>query len=162
MIQSFTAIDFETAHPKPWSICQVGLVRVEDMKITKQINLLVQPPDNYYWNKFIGIHGISPNDTIKAPTFNLVWPEIELYIKENHVVAHNGLSFDFPCLNQTLEYYNIEVPDYHKHCTYRIYREGLAKLCRKYVIKLNHHDALSDARACAQLFIMYLEDLNQK
>ncbi|HEY5510017.1 MAG TPA: hypothetical protein VIK10_03225 [Prolixibacteraceae bacterium] len=27
---TFTAIDFETANPDPWSICQVGLVRVED------------------------------------------------------------------------------------------------------------------------------------
>jgi DNA polymerase-3 subunit epsilon len=29
MENNFTAIDFETAHSKRWSICQVGLVRVE-------------------------------------------------------------------------------------------------------------------------------------
>jgi len=29
MMPTFTAIDFETAQPKRWSICQVGLVRVE-------------------------------------------------------------------------------------------------------------------------------------
>ena len=158
MIKSYTAIDFETAHPKPWSICQVGLVRVENFKIVKEINLLVQPPDNYYWNKFIGIHGITPEDTENAPSFKNIWSEIELYIKGQHVVAHNGFGFDFPCLKHTLEYYNIEVPDFHKHCTYKIYREGLASLCRKYVIKLNHHDALSDSRACAELFKMYIED----
>ena len=33
---SFTAIDFETAQGKRWSICQVGLVRVENQIITEQ------------------------------------------------------------------------------------------------------------------------------
>ena len=28
MNHSFTAIDFETAHNKRWSICQIGLVRI--------------------------------------------------------------------------------------------------------------------------------------
>jgi DNA polymerase-3 subunit epsilon len=158
MINSFTAIDFETAHPKRWSICQVGLVRVENLKIVKEISILVQPPDNYYWGKFTGIHGITPRDTENEPTFDKAWCVIEPYIKGQHVVAHNGFGFDFPCLNHTLEYYNIEVPEYFKYCTYKIYREGLASLCRKYVIKLHHHDALSDSRACAELFKMYIED----
>lgn len=37
MNKTFTAIDFETAHGKRWSICQVGLVRVENGLITKDI-----------------------------------------------------------------------------------------------------------------------------
>jgi len=40
-MHNFTAIDFETANPDPWSICQVGLVRVEDGTITNEISLLV-------------------------------------------------------------------------------------------------------------------------
>ena len=44
-IDSFTAIDFETAHPKGWSICQVGLVRIENGVVTDKINLLVQKAD---------------------------------------------------------------------------------------------------------------------
>lgn len=47
-MEAFTAIDFETAQGYRWSICQVGLIRVENGIITKEINLLVQPPDNYY------------------------------------------------------------------------------------------------------------------
>jgi len=45
---SYTSIDFETAQGKRWSICQVGLVRVENQFITEQLSILVQPPDNYY------------------------------------------------------------------------------------------------------------------
>ena len=80
MIKTFTAIDFETAQGYRWSICQVGLIRVENGEIVKQIDLLVQPPQNYYWDKFIDIHGISPEDTANAPTFDNIWPQIEPYI----------------------------------------------------------------------------------
>jgi DNA polymerase-3 subunit epsilon len=38
------------------------------------------------------------------------------------------------------------------HCTYQIFRDNLASLCVKYNIPLNHHDALSDAKACSELF----------
>ena len=76
-MESFTAIDFETAQGHRWSICQVGLIRVENGIITKELDFLVQPPDNYYWYNFIEIHGISSRDTINAPTFNKVWHLIE-------------------------------------------------------------------------------------
>lgn len=156
-MDSFTAIDFETAQGNRWSICQVGLVRVENGFITNELNILVQPPDNYYWTRFIDIHGITPRKTAKAPTFDKVWHQIEPFIKNQNVVAHNGLRFDFPVLNATLAYYGMQAPDYEKHCTYKIYNVNLASLCSQYCIPLNHHDALSDARACAKLFMMYLE-----
>ena len=147
---SFTAIDFETAQGKRWSICQVGLVRVENGIITETINKLVQPPDNYYFYKNIEIHGITPYETQNAPNFSKVWNAIKPFIEDQTVVAHNG-AFDFSCLSQTLNYYGLPHPDYRQHCTYRIYGEDLATLCRKHQIKLNHHDALSDAKACAEL-----------
>lgn len=153
----FTAIDFETAHGYRWSICQVGLVRVEYGKITNEVNILVQPPNNYYWDRFIDIHGITPEDTANAPTFDKVWHIIEPFIKEQNVVAHNGLCFDFPVLNKTLEYYGMQAPDYEKYCTYRIFKDNLASLCKYYKIPLNHHDALSDAKACAELFLIHLQ-----
>ena len=157
MTSCFTAIDFETAQGYRWSICQVGLVRVENGVITNEINLLVQPPNNYYWERFIDIHGITPEVTANAPTFDKIWHQIEPFIKNQSVVAHNGLSFDFPVLGKTLEYYGLQIPEYEKLCTYRIFRDNLASLCKSYDIALNHHEALSDARACAKLFLMHLE-----
>lgn len=152
----FTAIDFETAQGCRQSICQVGLVRVENGIITDEVNLLVQPPDNYYWDRFIDIHGITPQDTAESPTFDKIWHKIEPFIKRQSVVAHNGLSFDFPVMEKTLEYYGLKAPDYEKFCTYRIFKEKLISLCQNYSIPLNHHDALSDARACATLFLIHL------
>ena len=73
------------------------------------------------------------------------------------MVAHNG-SFDFSCLKHTLEYYQMQEPEYVKHCTYKIYGENLASLCKQHKIPLNHHDALSDARACAKLYLIHLNN----
>lgn len=158
-MRNFTAIDFETAQGCRWSICQVGLVRVENGIITQEVNVLVQPPYNYYWNRFTDIHGIAAKDTLNSPTFAQVWHQIAPYIENQNVVAHNGFGFDFPVLSKTLDYYNLSTPDYNKFCTYKIYRTNLADLCRKHNIPLNHHDALSDAKACAELYLKYLNEL---
>lgn len=158
---SFTAIDFETAQSKRFSICQVGLVRVENHIIVQEQSILVQPPGNYYWDKFIDIHGITPGQTVNAPKFDAFWNQIEPYIKNQLVVAHNGFGFDFLVLNKTLDYYGIEIPEFEKQCTYRIFKKGLASLCSNYGINLNHHDALSDARACAELYKIHLNKINQ-
>ncbi len=151
--KSFTAIDFETAQGDRTSICQIGLIRVEDGIIVKELSLLVQPPNNYYWPRFIEIHGITPSKTAKSPTFDQVWHIIKPYIEDQIVVAHNGFSFDFPVLSKTLEYYDLFEPRYEKQCTYRFYKKNLKDLCTLHNISLNHHDALSDARACAELFL---------
>lgn len=156
MITNFTAIDFETAHGKRWSICQVGLVKVENGVVVDQFSSLIKPPHNFYWDRFTGIHGITPGQTSNAMTFDKIWHKIEPFIKNQQVVAHNGFSFDFPCLHQTLDYYYIEPPEYTGHCTYKLYRDNLASLCKEYNITLNHHDALSDAAACAELFKLHL------
>ena len=163
-MNTFTAIDFETAHGKRWSICQVGLVRVENGVITNELSLLVQPPNNFYWDRFIDIHHITPEITRNEPTFDQIWHLVEPFIKNQAVVAHNGFCFDFPVLAQTLQYYGLEIPEYEKHCTYRLFRSNLRTLCTKYNIHLNHHEALSDAKACAELFLMdyYSKSINPK
>jgi DNA polymerase-3 subunit epsilon len=69
-MKNFTAIDFETATGYRNSICQIGLVQVKNGIIINEINILVQPPDNYYWNRFTDIHGITAIDTKTAPTFD--------------------------------------------------------------------------------------------
>ncbi|MBP7496231.1 MAG: hypothetical protein KA792_01020, partial [Bacteroidales bacterium] len=83
---TFTAIDFETAHSGRHSICQVGLVRYENGMIVKEIDMLVKPPDNYYYYSFIRIHGINPGMTRFKPDFSEIWYYIEPYIKDQHLV----------------------------------------------------------------------------
>jgi DNA polymerase-3 subunit epsilon len=153
---AFTAIDFETAQPARSSICQIGLVRVEAGEVVEQISLLVQPPDNTYsyWNT--NVHGLTGRDTRNAPFFDAVWPRIRGFIEGHTLVAHNG-AFDFSCLRKTLAFYGMDEPAYEPQCTYKIYKKKLNVLCEEECIPLNHHDALSDARACAELYLRYLQ-----
>ncbi|MEO6832145.1 MAG: exonuclease domain-containing protein [Chitinophagaceae bacterium] len=119
--ESFTAIDFETAQGKRWSICQVGLVCVENGIITNQLSILVQPPDNFYLPNFIRIHGITAAHPVDEPTFDTIWPQIEPFIRNQNVVAHNGFGFGFPCSKQVLEYYSLAISEYTGQCTYRLF-----------------------------------------
>lgn len=154
MSDTFTALDFETAQGYRWSICQVGLVRVINGDIVAKLDILVKPPSNYYWRNFTEIHGISANGTMNAPTFDEIWPIIRQFIEGQHVVAHNS-RFDFACLNSTLKFYNIDPPVFSGECTYSLFGRSLKSLCLEYGIPLDHHNALSDAMACAYLFLNY-------
>lgn len=157
---TFTAIDVETAHGKRFSICQVGLVRFEEGVITRKICQLIQPPQNIYSYYNIQIHGITPEMTIDAPCFDDVWGQFKPFIEDQLLVAHNA-SFDISCLSQTLAYYDLAVPKFEHQCTYRIFKKNLASLCNEFHINLNHHNALSDALACAQLYLIHLNDIGR-
>ncbi|WP_207423356.1 3'-5' exonuclease [Desertivirga brevis] len=160
-LHTFTALDFETAQGKRHSICQIGLVRVEQNVITQQGAILVRPPDNFYSAQNIAVHGITPEMTRNALTFDQIWPRLKPYICDQNIVAHNS-AFDISCLQQTLAYYRINVPGFKSHCTYKIYGQKLNLLCKTYGINLNHHDALSDAIACAKLFILHNRKVAKK
>ncbi len=152
---TFTAIDFETANQKGSSICQIGLVRMEGGEIIQTINQLVCPPNNFYSYHNTRVHGITAEDTADAPTFEEVWGTIKPFIEDEILVAHNA-TFDCSCLKQVLAFYDLAPVKYRKECTYKIYKKGLAAICEIEEIKLKHHDALSDAMACAELFRRHL------
>lgn len=157
--QTFTAIDFETATWNSSSICQVGIIRIENGERVAEVNELIQPPGNTYFYKNIEIHGIKPEDTVDSPTFYDIWHEFKYLIEDQVFVAHN-VGFDAGCLRSTLAYYDLAQPKFEEKCTRKIFRRGLAYLSKKYKIPLNHHDALSDANACAQLYLRHLAHQN--
>ena len=159
-LSQFTAIDFETADGKSSSICQIGLVTVNNGIITNEVEILVQPPGNqYHWGNS-RVHGINRRKTAHAPFFSEVWDQIEPFITNQNIVAHNA-PFDCGCLRSTLSLYELPIPDFTAHCTVKIYKRNLKFLCDLYDIEINHHNALSDAKACAQLFIMHLNSENK-
>lgn len=152
-MEDFVAIDVETAQGKRWSICQIGLAIVENGEIIDSITEFVQPPNNAYsvWNT--RVHGISESDTIDKPLFPEVWQSIYPMIKDKKLVAHNS-SFDINCLQQSLEYYDMEVLDFDCACTFKLTGKKLNEACSDLGITLdNHHDAESDAIACAKIFL---------
>jgi DNA polymerase-3 subunit epsilon len=167
MINSFTAIDFETATKH--HICSVGIVTVENGEIVDEYHALIQPPNNEYnWHN-IQVHGISEKHTLNVPFFSEIFPEIKKRIYGKTLVAHNE-SFDRNVLSKTMFDYNIPYSDLsisnRWECTLKIYRAKgykparLNACCEIHNIELKHHEALSDARACAKLFLIAQENKN--
>lgn len=161
---NFTAIDFETATGHPHSACAVGIVTVEDGLITEEYHTLIQPPDNEYWYRNVMVHGIKPVQTLNLPTFDDLFPQIRQRLYGRRLVAHNE-AFDRNVLMKTMRWYGLyydelELAD-RWECTCKIYRAkgyrpaNLKACSDRNGIALNHHEALSDARACAQLYLLH-------
>lgn len=152
-MENFVAIDVETAQGKRWSICQIGLAIIENGIIKETISELVQPPGNEYSIYNTRIHGIKKEYTSSSPLFPEVWQKLYPIIRGQKLVAHNA-SFDMNCLHQTFEYYDMDVLDFNCSCTYKLTGKKLDVACRDIGITLiNHHDAVSDAVACAEIFL---------
>ena len=159
-MKTFTAIDFETAEKH--HICSVGIVMVENGEIIDEYHALIQPPNNKYSPFTIQVHGIYPEDTANAPRFNQIYPEIRKRLEGRTIIAHNE-SFDRNVLSKTMKDYGLDYSELNIsnqwECTLKIYRSkgyspaNLAACCQIQNIELKHHEALSDARACAKLYL---------
>ncbi len=155
---NFTAIDFETANHKRHSACAVGIVRVENGKIAVKKAFLIRPPESYF--RFTHIHGITWKDVREAPTFRDLWPEIEPLITAGDFLAAHNAPFDRSVLWEACRFYGIRPPCVEFKCTVQIARKvlgirpaDLSNVCRELGIVLHHHQALSDALACAKIVL---------
>ncbi len=159
-MDSFIAIDFETANRYRTSICSVGAVKVENKLITDSFYQLIKPIPNYYNPMNIKVHGINYHDTIDEDNFHVIWEKLENFIGDLPLVAHNK-SFDQGCLNAILNHYNLPIPKNQFYCTIAPSRKifphlpnhKLSTLAKHLNVPLNHHNALSDAIACAKIAI---------
>lgn len=150
---NFVAIDVETAMGSRCSICQIGVVVVENGVITRSENYLVQPPNNQYSIHNTLVHGITPDQTEGKPYFPEVWSEILPILEGSLIVAHSA-DFDLNCIKQTLEHYGLNYTPFKAECTFKLTGQSLEEACFNNGITLDqHHNAEEDAIACAKLFL---------
>ncbi|MCF6177382.1 MAG: 3'-5' exonuclease [Victivallaceae bacterium] len=158
---NFVAIDFEYAVGQD-SACAVGIVTVENGEIVEEYQQLIQPPGNRYTYWTTRVHGLTSRDTANSPPFPEVYPEIKKRLAGKIVVAHN-IGTDRSVLHKNMTLHDIDPSDLNVErweCTLKIYRAkgfkpcGLDVLCNHFGITLDHHEVLSDARACAKLYLM--------
>ena len=157
-MSKFVALDFETGDNGADSACSIGLVRVEFGVITREEMRLIRPPRERIL--YTHIHGLSWDDVKDAPHFGRVWPELlPIFEGVDFIVAHNS-SFDKRVLHACCQSFGIVPPTLPFNCTVQvarktlgIYPAKLSNVCRVLGIDLNHHEALSDARACAKIMI---------
>ena len=154
----FVAIDFETADYGQDSACAVALVRVEDHQIVAKTHALIRPPRARF--QFTYIHGITWERVKNEPTFGEIWPTMTEYLHgADHFVAHNA-PFDKGVLQACCAASGLAMPTLPFRCTVKLARQiwplpshKLNLVCQHLQIPLNHHDALSDAEACAKIVI---------
>lgn len=164
---NFVALDFETATPERNSACEIGMCVVENAEIIETKTWLIKPPSFPYFNPHnINVHGITPNDVAKAPTFDEIWPEIEEILYGNMMIAHNA-AFDAGVLRSCLEHYGIFKPKNKYLCSVQLAKKswkgltsyGLKNLAQQHQISFHHHRAGADAEVCAKISLLAFERL---
>lgn len=157
----YVAIDFETMSYWRASVCSIGIAVIEGGKIVDTFYTLVCPTtkdESYYC---VNVHGIHYNMVRNSPKFSEIWGYIdENYIKGSTLIAHN-VGFERSCINACAEEYGTN-SDYNYIDTLKMSRKqinglssyALDSVCESLNYRLvNHHNALDDAKACANIFI---------
>lgn len=154
----FVALDFETADQGPDSACALALIKVRNNAVIEEKCFLIRPPRSRFL--FTHIHRITWEDVRDHPDFAGWWPEITQFLQDaDFLVAHNA-SFDRRVLNaccQMIGHPPLNLPFY---CTVQLSRKiwtlasnALPMVCRHLGLSLNHHEARSDALACANIVL---------
>lgn len=164
-------IDVETACPEHGAICSIGVSVVGSGDVVEEKQWLVDPGTRFD-PRFIEIHGITAAAVAGRPRLIVLWDEIQRFIERSieaarppsllsHsempapgtlYVAHNA-QFDRRQIESAL---GTPLP-FRLACTVAMSRRAFPNLERHNLksvashlrIPLRHHDALSDARACA-------------
>jgi DNA polymerase III subunit epsilon len=158
----FAAIDFETADNGSDSACALGIVVAEDGAIVRRGYWLIRPPRRDI--RFTWVHGIAWEHVADKPCFAELWPEIaEMLHGAQFLAAHNA-SFDRNVLRGCCSAATLALPAHRFLCTVQaarrvwdIYPTKLPNVCSRLGIPLKHHDAASDAEACATIALKALE-----
>ena len=160
-------IAFDVETPNAWNdrISAIGITVIEDGRIARGYTSLVNPETHF--DPFnISLTGITPDMVRTAPTFPELWRQIGPVLQSGILLAHNA-PFDLRVLACCLKDYGIPGPRTVRYaCTVRMGRtcypglpnHRLDTLCRRCRIPLSHHQADSDSRACAALFLDYLQN----
>ena len=154
----FAAIDFETADYGADSACAVAVVRVRDGRVAESACRLIRPPRREFI--FTYIHGLAWEDVRREPAFGDVWPSLSpLLAGADFLAAHNA-SFDRGVLHACCAAAGLSPPALDFTCTvslarrvWGLYPTKLPDVCRHLGIPLRHHDAASDALACARIVL---------
>ena len=164
MYNTYVAFDVETPNSRNDRMSAIGVVVLEDGVETSHLYTLVDPETGF--DAFnIQLTGITPRMVRGKPTFPVLWELLRPMLEKGILCAHNA-PFDLGVLGRCLQDYGIEWKPWGNYvCTCQIGRRllpdapnhRLDTLAQRLGLPLNHHNALSDARACAGLLQYYLK-----
>lgn len=164
MRDELVALDLETTGLDPMSddIIEVGAVRMKDGQVIAEYSTMVEP-DRPIPSHVTHITGIQQEDVQGAPKIAAILPEIENFVKDAPIVAHN-ITLDMGLLQDRhkilLNSARIDTYDLASILIPNAPRYNLNSLTTQVGIELDHaHRALDDARASGLLYYALWEKL---
>lgn len=162
----FIAIDVETANECPSSICQIGMAHFSNGEIKETWVQLINPKAEFSPMN-ISIHGITPRDVKKSPTFLEIADELK---QKNQGLLVSYGAFDRFAMQKAAaknnlpfaaEWFDITraVRRHWPDCAQKGY--GLANIAKKLKIEFDHHNALADAIAAGKVLSHILRESGQ-
>ncbi len=161
----FVAIDFETANQYRQSACSVGLAKFNAAgDVLDEYYTLIRPPREFgeFYPRNIAVHGIHASDVVHAPQWNDIVSDIENFVGDRALVAHN-MPFDGSVINKLTEYYALRPWNNERLCTLKLSRNLLKGQIDSFGLEpvydyffpddvFDHHNAAADALVCGKIF----------
>lgn len=157
----FIALDVETANSSNSSICQIGLAACDERGMLQTFGTLINPRATFEAMN-IGIHGITSDMVQGAPTFAEVMRVLRPVLETHTVFQHSN--FDKAAINAACTEAAMPLPSIDWRDSVQVARRawpelkgngghGLAHLKQVLELEFEHHDALEDARAAAEVVL---------
>lgn len=168
--EPYVVFDIETTGFSPLNnrIIEIGAVRVENGIITDKFSSFVNP-DVPIPFRIEQLTGINDNMVLSAPKIDKVLPEFLVFCKGAALVAHNA-SFDISFIARNTELLGIpfeptvlDTVTLARLLLPKLNRYKLDTVAKALGVSLaNHHRAVDDAGATAEIFVTFLKMLKER
>ena len=149
-------------------IIEIGAVKVENGVITDKFSTFVNPKVPIPF-EITNLTGITDDMVMEAPDIETILPQFLEFVGDAVLVAHNA-SFDVSFIEQNCRYQDI-TPDFTSVDTVAMARILLPTLSKfklnvvanaLHISLENHHSAVDDAGATAEIFVKFVEMLRAR
>lgn len=161
-MDSWVAIDFETANGSRASACSVAVARVKSGEVVDRFATLIRPPAGHdrFEYRNTQVHGIQASDVVGAPGWRQVWSRLSEFAGDDPLVAHNA-SFDTSVIRAANTAAGLPWPAMRYACTMVIAKQTwpmpsyrLPDVAAAVGVSLaRHHEAESDTLAAAGILV---------
>ncbi|ABR48830.1 DNA polymerase III, alpha subunit [Alkaliphilus metalliredigens QYMF] len=149
-------------------ITEIGAVKIKDSQVIDKFSALVNP-EMKIPSKIVELTGITDDMVVDKQTIDVILPGFLAFIGSSPVVAHNS-DFDMGFIREnanrierTIENQVIDTLKLSRILLPQLKRHRLNSIAKELNVSLeNHHRAVDDAQATAEIFVKFIELLKQK
>lgn len=170
LADSYVVFDIETTgfSPEKNQIIEIGAVKVLNGQITETYSTFVNP-DVPIPFEIEQLTGINDNMVLPAPRIETILPQFLQFCEGSVLVAHNA-AFDVSFIAHNAELQGIsfsptvlDTVALARHLLPNLNRFRLDTVAKALHISLeNHHRAVDDAKATAEIFVKFVEMLRER